>query len=388
LSSTWTNSAHGEPEIEINDRFHPGGLEQITDRLPALISYIDKDYYFRYNNQTYEEWLGVPISEITGRLLWDVLERDRLERILPYITRALHGEAVEYESEFDFPRIGRRWIQGKYTPDIAPDGSVRGIFVLVNDIHSRKVLETQMKVLLQDAEEKADELTAANGAKDAFLAMVSHELRTPLTIILGNSQVLMRNPDLLDSVERRQVSSDIHRESIRLSNIIENLLLMARFDNGQQLDPEPVILRRIAALVLADAARLANRKFETHFRREVRPVAGNATCIEQIIRNLVSNAEKYSPPSSVIDLYLEEDGTDLVFTVADRGAGVNPKDADQIFEAFYRSPESEKLAGVGVGLAVCKRLIDAMKGRIWYEPREGGGAKFSFALPKYDTAAA
>src|SRR4029078_2317642 len=139
---------------------------------------------------------------------------------------ALKGELVEYESEFDFPGIGMRWIQGKYTPDTAPDGSVRGIFVLVNDITSRKHLETQMQGLLQEAEEKASELTAANGAKDAFLAMVSHELRTPLTIILGYSQVLMRNPDLLASTERRQVSSDIHRESIRLSNIIENLLLM------------------------------------------------------------------------------------------------------------------------------------------------------------------
>jgi two-component system sensor histidine kinase KdpD len=247
----------------------------------------------------------------------------------------------------------------------------------------RRLLEEQTR-LLEEAQRMTQALTAANQAKDEFLGMVSHELRTPLTTILGNAQLLTRSPDLLQPNERRGVSDDIYKESIRLTNIVENLLLMARFDQGQRLELEPVILRRLSARVVADVGRVSSHQFESDFPRGIIPVLGNAVCIEQVMRNLISNAEKYSPAGSLIELSIHEEGDSLIYSVADSGVGLNPEEVERVFEPFFRSESSSFRSGVGIGLAVCRRLIEAMGGRIWASPRAGGGSIFSFALPRAD----
>jgi two-component system sensor histidine kinase KdpD len=106
------------------------------------------------------------------------------------------------------------------------------------------------------------------------------------------------------------------------------------------------------------------------------------TYLEQVIRNLLSNAEKYSPPDAPIDVRIQVEDGYLSLGVLDRGEGIDPGEAEELFTAFYRSRRTAgQASGVGMGLAVCKRLVEAQAGRVWARPRHGGGSEIGFALP-------
>ena len=113
----------------------------------------------------------------------------------------------------------------------------------------------------------------------------------------------------------------------------------------------------------------------------VRPALARADHVELVLRNLLSNAEKYSAPDVAIEIALRSTETEVTITVRDRGIGIPPDEITSVFSTFYRSPRAAHQQGFGIGLAVCKRLIEAQGGRVWAEPRAGGGTEFSFTLP-------
>jgi signal transduction histidine kinase len=118
------------------------------------------------------------------------------------------------------------------------------------------------------------------------------------------------------------------------------------------------------------------------FSGDPRPVVASSFHVEHVLRNLMSNAEKYSPSSAPIEVQVERDELEVRVTVLDRGAGIPDEEQQHIFDPFYRSPRtSDHARGMGIGLAVCKRLIEAQGGRIWVASREGGGTVFGFGLP-------
>jgi signal transduction histidine kinase len=228
--------------------------------------------------------------------------------------------------------------------------------------------------------------------RDAFLAILSHELRTPITTIYAGSKVLARERPL-DEDTWRQLATDVSAEAEHLYRLVEDLLVMARLERGGlQLANEPVLLQR----VVASAIRLENSGSPRTRIKLTGPVSlpaviGDATYLEQVVRNLLSNAAKYSPPDERIEVQLADEGTEgndgdgITVRVLDRGGGFASSEGDDLFELFYRSPATAAQAsGAGIGLYVCRRLITAMGGRIWARPRPGGGAEFGFALRRYD----
>jgi two-component system, OmpR family, sensor histidine kinase KdpD len=116
------------------------------------------------------------------------------------------------------------------------------------------------------------------------------------------------------------------------------------------------------------------------FAHKVPPVICDDFSVELVVGNLLANAEKYSPPDKPIELSVRVEGGSVIVSVRDRGPGVPPEDADKIFDAFYRSESSSGVKGVGIGLAVCKRLLEAYSGQLSLSPRDGGGSDFSFTL--------
>jgi signal transduction histidine kinase len=225
----------------------------------------------------------------------------------------------------------------------------------------------------------------AKAQRDAFLGILSHELRTPITTIYAGSTVLART-DPRSTELRQDLATDISAEAERLFRLVEDLLVMTRVERGVlHLASEPVLLHRVMAQAIKLESHLwPDARFVVRGAKNPPAVAADATYVEQVARNLLSNAAKYSPPRATIEVLVTGGTDEATVRVLDRGRGFASTETDDLFEIFYRSPATAAQAsGAGIGLFVCSRLITAMHGRIWARPRPDGGAEFGFALPRY-----
>lgn len=261
---------------------------------------------------------------------------------------------------------------------------------LAGEVARRCRLAIENARLYRDARALLVQLRAANAAKDEFLGMVSHELKTPITTIMGNAEVLRKRANLIDEASRNEALEDIRADAERLNRIIGNLLMLARVDRNAPAEWEPVLLPRLVERVVREHR-------QSHPGRTIRvdtgragadgTVVGVAGYLDQVVQNLLSNAEKYSPAGEPIDIRIGRDDGSVDVRILDRGPGIPEGEADRLFTAFYRAPSTAATAkGVGIGLAVCKRLIEAEGGDIWAAPRAGGGSEFGFRLPAAEDA--
>jgi PAS domain S-box-containing protein len=229
----------------------------------------------------------------------------------------------------------------------------------------------------------AEALRQSNAIKDEFLGLVSHELRTPVTTILGNAQLLRSRAERLGGDDRQAMLNDVAEESERLLAIIENLLLLTRIEGSAALDLEPQVLTHVirAAVAAFGERRGRDVSFESVPTHHL-IVDADETYLELLIGNLLSNADKYSPRTEPIEVTLRVTSEEAQVAVLDRGIGLPEGEADQLFIPFYRATAARQLAsGMGIGLAVCKRLAEVQGGRVWAVARPGGGSEVGFALP-------
>lgn len=259
------------------------------------------------------------------------------------------------------------------TPLRDDSGFLVGAVNVLVDITDRKRAE-------QALHENQARLTQAVAARDEFLGLVSHELRTPITTILGNAHVLARRDETLDTSTRQSAMNDIRHEAVRLNRIVEDLLTLARLEGGT-LDCEPQAVTRVIRRAVLDYQRDSPRAIDVLSGDDALIVPGDEHLIHQVMRNYLSNAEKYSGAGYAIDIVIEQGEGEALVRVLDRGIGIKQEEIDRLFEPFYRSSDAGSTGGVGIGLSVCKRLIEAIDGRVWAAPRDGGGSEFGFALP-------
>jgi PAS domain S-box-containing protein len=230
------------------------------------------------------------------------------------------------------------------------------------------------------------DVTAARKAqliRDTFIGVLSHELRTPVTTIYAGSKVLSREEDQLPEATRREIFSDIVVESERLHRLVEDVIAMTRFGEDEgDVGTEPVLVQRILpAVIRSERARWPGVTFELEIEPGIPTAVADPTYVEQVIRNLLSNAAKYGGPGATVRATVGAVGDEVVVRVTDDGPGFPAEEADRVFELFFRSQgTSASAAGAGIGLFVCARLIRAMGGRIWARPLDGRGAEFGFTL--------
>ena len=225
------------------------------------------------------------------------------------------------------------------------------------------------------------ELEDSNSVKDEFLGLVSHELRTPVTTILGNARLLQDRRDQLAAEQRDSMLADIAAEAERLHEIIENLLSLTRLGTGTRPELEPTALDRVIQRSVEHVRRRYPDRPIAFSSRPSVIVDADRTYLELLIENLVGNAAKYSPDGSPIDVLVEEADERSASSSSTVGSALTQPGAD-LFEPFYRGERARSTAGgVGIGLAVCRRIVHLLGGRIWARSRDEGGAEFGFALP-------
>lgn len=251
---------------------------------------------------------------------------------------------------------------------------------------SRRALELGAASREQLARMLASE-RRANELRDAFNSIISHELRTPITAIYGGAKLLAKRDRSLDDDARHELILDVEAEADRLYRLVEDLLVLARSERGAIETPdEPVIVQHvIERSVAAEQSRWPTRSFSVEFATDMPAARGDETYVDQVMRNLLSNAAKYSPKGSSVLTTVDTTSDAVRVRVLDEGAGVTHDEARQLFELYYRSPAAQRIAGgAGIGLFVCRALVEAMGGRIWAAARPGGGSEFGFLLRRYE----
>ena len=219
--------------------------------------------------------------------------------------------------------------------------------------------------------------------RETFIGVLSHELRTPVTTIYGGAKTLARDGSTLDDDVRREIFSDIAAEAERLQRLVEDVVALNRFgEEDGELGQEPVLLQRLVPnVVSSEETRWPGVAFAIQLQRGLPTVVADPTYVEQVVRNLLSNAAKYGGVGSQVDIVLELAEDEVFVRILDDGPGIQAGEADRLFELFYRSPLTSGItSGAGIGLFVSARLVQAMGGRIWARPRPAGGAEFGFSL--------
>lgn len=252
-----------------------------------------------------------------------------------------------------------------YAPLLARDGRLVNIIVDVHDI-------TRFR--------EAEEL------KSTFVSVISHELKTPVSLIKGYAGTLRREDARWDEKTLRESLAIIEEESDRLNELIDNLLDASRLQAG-------ALALSMGDVDLDDLARRTVNKFRSQVQKhqlvvDVPPgfpaVHGDEARLEQVLKNLLTNAIKYSPEGGTIRVSGRVLPDAIVLTVSDQGIGIAPVEQTRVFDAFYRVDDAptRRTQGTGLGLYLAKAVVEAHGGHIWVESEPGRGTAFSFSLPR------
>jgi hypothetical protein len=325
------------------------------------------DGYVVRANRRATELLGYSRDELVGRPVFELYAEtpNGKAKAQKIFQRFLAGDEISNE-ELEMCRAdgSKVWISLSVRPIRDKEGRVVASRSIVMDISEHKRL---------------DQL------KDDFIGLVSHELRSPMTVITGAINTALTEAERLSPEETRQLLKDAALEAELLSNILGNLLELSRIQaNRLSLHAEAIDTRK----VVQDAIERVKRQSSAHefivsIPRKLPPVYADPLRLERILYNLLENAVKYSPQGGEIRVSVKPQKEHLVIGISDQGIGISPADQAKLFAPFQRLEEfrPEGVRGVGLGLLVCRRLVEAHGGQIWVESELGRGSTFFFTMP-------
>jgi PAS domain S-box-containing protein len=344
-------------------------LDSVMNSLVDGLILVDTRSRIAYLNPHTEEILGLPASALVGQTL-DTREHGitehvaQPEQVLGQLRAAIRGPQYTPTVEFTLTAPATRTIQARFFPIQDAGGGSLGLGLLLRDITREKEL---------------DEM------KSQLLSTVSHELRTPLASIKGFATTLLREDVEWEEETRREFLSIIDEESDRLTELIGNLLDMSRIEAGTlRVEPEPTDLGPIIQETAA-AFQMMTRghQIEVLLAPALPLVMADPRRARQILRNLVENAIKYSPQGGPITISASADASSVQTSVADQGIGIESPHTDSVFDRFYQvdSASTRRVGGSGLGLSICKAIVEAHNGTIWVESQSGSGSTFYFTFP-------
>lgn len=262
-----------------------------------------------------------------------------------------------------------------------PDAFEKNLMLAIVD-ECGLVLE---KELLGQEKHRVEEQAQQEALRANLLRAISHDLRTPLTAISGNAGILMENASVLDAAKRRQLYTSIYDDSMWLANLVENLLSVSRIENGTiRLKMEPELLEEVFQEALTHLDRKAKEHTITvELPDDMLMAKMDARLIVQVVINIVNNAIKYTPPGSHVQVSARKRGESVEVRIADGGPGISDEAKAKLFDMFYtaNNARGDGRRGLGLGLSLCRSIVQAHGGSITVEDNYPKGAIFSFTLP-------
>ncbi|QPG65966.1 PAS domain-containing protein [Pseudomonas sp. BIGb0427] len=365
-------------------------IRLITDHVPALIAYLNAELVYEFTNKVYEQWYCWPPGVMLGQNLREVHSPGHYQRLEGYIERALAGESVTFECAETHVNGQERYMLRSYVPNRLASGEVVGIFVLIRDITERRRSAEALHQAYQNLEVRVRERTAelsrakqqaeqANLSKTKFLAAVSHDLLQPLNAARLFTSALLEqssaNPALV-----RNVSNSLDD----VENLLGTLVDISKLDAG-------VIKADLASFAVSDlldnlAAEFAHAAASAGLRMAYVPcglsVHSDIQLLARILRNLLSNAIRYTPRGRVL-LGCRRRAKALSIEVWDTGIGIAQERREEVFEEFRRGdaqrPDQDR--GLGLGLAIVDKIAGILGHRLQLRSVPGKGSVFTVEVP-------
>jgi PAS domain S-box-containing protein len=280
-----------------------------------------------------------------------------------WTARAATGEPIPLDVILTRVEMGGKWL----------------IQAVIDDISERKKAEAELLRALAHERELSQ-------LKSNFVSMVSHEFRTPLGIILSSAEILEDYLDQLEPDERQHHLRSIARSTKRMSELMEEVLVLGRLDAGRmEFTPAPLDLQTLSRRLVDEVASATDARCP--IRLEADATSGQAQADEKLLRhiltNLLSNAVKYSEAGEPVDFALRREETDAVWMVRDHGIGVPEQDREWLFSAFHRGSNVGQRPGTGLGLVIVKRCVELHGGRITLDSAPGQGTTVTVRLPVF-----
>lgn len=253
------------------------------------------------------------------------------------------------------------------------------IQAVIHDISERKKAEIELLRTL----EREKELSAL---KSNFVSLVSHEFRTPLGIIMSSSEILEDYFDQLDPEERRQHLESIQKNTRRMAELMEEVLLLARFDAGKmEFKPKPIELAGFCRRIVDEVSAATHRRCPIQFAAGTmaEQACADERLLEHILLNLLNNAVKYSEAGQPVEFGVRQQGPDAVCTIRDHGIGIPEPDREWLFKAFHRGRNVGERPGTGLGLVVVQRCVERHGGRVEVSSEVGQGTTMTVWLPLF-----
>jgi PAS domain S-box-containing protein len=349
-------------------------LRELTDAVPALIAYVDREERFQFHNRAYEEAFGLKREQIQNRTLLEVLGPQLYAQVKGHVQEALAGYSVRYEREQLTPGGERREYVMNYFPRYGEgdeQGTVIGFSSLGNDV---------------------TELKRIDRMKTEFVSTVSHELRTPLTSIRGSLGLVWGGVTGELPAQAKNLVGIAKNNCERLIRLINDILDSEKIESGKmRFELQPTELEP-----LLEQALVSNEGFaQQHGVKLVLNRAGAPVqvCVDsdrliQVVTNLLSNAIKFSLPGSAVQVTLRTQEGGARVEISDNGPGIPDEFRQRIFQKFSQADSSDtrQKGGTGLGLSISKAIIERMDGNIGFTTENQAGTTFFFELPVWREA--
>jgi PAS domain S-box-containing protein len=336
-----------------------------------------------YYSPAWKRLLGYEEHEIENKFSeWERLTNPKdVEKSWLILKEHLEGKRDRFENEFQMQHKNGHWVNILARASAIFDGTGKPIRVVGTHLDI-----TQQKKAEQIINTQNTELQKLNADKDRFIQILAHDLKSPFTSLLGFSNLLSKNIRIYPIEKNETIVNAIKETSTKTFTLLEDLLLWARAQSGKiQYSPIEIQFNDIYTNVFDNQKQIAENKKITikNLSKENIAFKGDLNMISTVLRNLVSNAIKFTPEKGEISIYAEQNNSETTIKVVDNGIGIAPEIKEKLFDITEKitTPGTANEIGSGLGLILCADLIEKHGGKIWVESEVGKGSKFSFTIP-------
>ncbi len=352
-----------------------------------VILILDDKGNFEWVNRSFTRVYGQTLKAYTEQFGRNIAEGGKNPQFGVFLEKCREsGKTMHYQSETTDHKGEKIWTQSTLTPVFDPEGKIIRFVAIDADITALKKAEDLIKKQKTELEIRGRELEKANLTKDKFFSIIAHDLKNPFHTIIGFSELLLRDYKDLDDQRKREYLRLINESSQQANTLLENLLNWSRTQTGRiQCNPS---LMELNSTVHQVRGRLhsAMKSKEIVFENKVpvdTPVWADQNMIRTVLRNLMSNAVKFTPPKGRLEVSSEKDAGRVTVRVSDTGVGIAKDKLDKLFDLGELSTTqgTDGEQGTGLGLLICHEFVIQNGGTLNVSSQEGKGSTFSFDLP-------